>query len=552
MSPLNIFEWISEIGEVFCLRKVLVYLFILVLLAACSPRIEPVPPDEPEQPGPGVEEPEPGGNEGEPEPEPSLLPQGEVVWQQDSGRDIQFVRSTGDILLNYAESRISGQSFTTGSTLWVRDFAAEGFKLSDDLLYENEPLLLKGKLTYPITKAGQGYLEQLDVATGQVVWRFAIGALNDIGYFIEGELIKVLNLAAEKVTYYSLSEGLELPYLSGCQAYWHQGSYYGFGQAPPYTVAKYNPQAGQLLWRVTLEGDLDRPHFSEVIGRQDLPLFGITEYFRDQVQTYTVAINGKKGELLWTKIGYLVDTLDNRVLLRRPDSLVIVESATGKETEVVENDDAANSFFWGGSLYVAGSDFLRREDPATGDVIWEQKMPGQIELYHSHGAWPEESLAAMDVIWVFIQGISEGDAYYEQLAAIEPATGRTLAVYPFAAPDEIWPVRLTKDSQGKSYVILEKRGHQEYSFQLIDANTGNKLWQYTCPKGYPGNLLLDGTGNAVVLIQSDSGLEALYLAKHTGEKRGHFSLEGCPHLLIAGKVLLTTTSGKTVLVGPPK
>lgn len=533
------------------MRRLMIFLMIVLLVSACSPKVKPVPAD-PSLLEPGVEEPDPGDGE---DPDPTL-PNGEIIWQLDPWPDLVREYFTEGTLVSLAADRLSGVRFEDGSTQWNRDLAGEGFALCVDLLYESQPLLTASRLTYPVQKNDRLYIEQLDVITGRVVWQFDIGPLSESGYFVEEDLIEVLNYNQGVKTYYSLDTGQEFTYLSGSQAYCRENFHYAFSQAQPYTVAKYDSQSGKQLWQIALAGDMDQPYFGEVIGQKDTPIFGITEFFRDQVRTTSVAVDGKTGKILWTKLGDPLGASGGKALLRNEGSLAIIDVATGQENEVVADVNDANYFLYRGSLYISERQSLTKIELSTGAKAWEQPMPSRIDSYYGFGV--VDTLEGMDVIWVLMEKSAQpGEFIYDQLAAIDPATGSTIAVYPFIPEDDpfaAWPLNVTTDSQGRSYVILEERSEERYSFQLIDANTGSSLLQQASTKGsYYTGLLFDA-GDSIVFALADSPevTEVLFFAKRNGSKQSHFRVGGVPHLLMEGKLLIKGADSKRTLVAPPR
>lgn len=546
------------------MRKLLVFLLIITLLASACYSNPPADPVEPGKPGPGPEEPvgpqpDPGGNEEDP-PEPDL-PQAQIIWQKDSLPGYYQDIHAGDFLLYLAEGTISGQHLEDGSTLWVRDLARDGFALWDIYLDDTLLLLRGGTLTYPMTKDGKIYIEQLDIATGSELWRLEVGKEGEDYFDWEGDLVKVVSgYHPEEIMYYSLSSGRPIPFLKNYTAYLHRGFYYTFSQGKPYTMAKFTSD-GQRLWQAVIDAEMSYPYFGEIWSRDDTLFLSLADYTEARIQQLTIAVNDLDGSILWTRHGFRADILGDSVIIIDSDKTVVVEMSTGHERHVLAHNPAGelNTFVWKGSLYVAGRSSLQKFDLVSGEELWRKTMPGRIDLYY--GVNPEDNLWDMEIIWALLEVTSEGRDYLdEELLAIDPETGTLLASYPFTVPHgglELWPIRLTRDSQGNNYIVLEKNAHLglwERSVQLIDAQTGKKLWEYQYPEDYTEvDVFFSESDNLVVMLRNFSQeVEVLYLEKGSGQRVHHFRAEGYPSRMIGDRIVMEMSSNQTALIAPPE
>lgn len=545
------------------MRKLMVFLAIVALLAmACTPKdprgpTDPFIPDPgPVEPDPGPQDPDPkGGEEDPPDPGPG---QAQIIWQTVSPpsyfHDIPHGEET---ILYFALGTISAQNLEDGSTVWTRDFAREGFEFSDILAYETKPLIREGTLSYPLSKGDKAYIEQLDIATGEVLWRLEAGSEDEVSFQWDGELVKISAGYDEGMTYYDISSGNHLPFLDGSTAYMHQGSYYTFSQAKPYDVAKYD-DTGQGLWRTTIEEQFSYPYLREIWCQGNTLILNIIDFAGDDVQYFTLAVDDLEGIVRWTKAGTMANTGEDSIVIVDHGKATLVDATNGQELQVLANDSdvGANSFVWKGCLYVTGTT-LKKIDLGSGEEVWRQNMPGRIDLYS--GVTAKDNLREMDIMWSLLELPIESEYLEEELLAIDPSTGNTLASYPFIVlpgGPESWPIKLTKDSRGHSYIMLEVQDPEslsERSLLLIDAHTGEELWEYQYPKDYNEvNVLFSESDNLVVVLWNySSQAEVLYLAKHTGHRVHHFQTKGYPSLMVGDRILMNMPANQTALIAPP-
>jgi outer membrane protein assembly factor BamB len=154
-----------------------------------------------------------------------------------------------------------------------------------------------------------------------------------------------------------------------------------------------------------------------------------------------------------------------------------------------------------------------------------------------------------------------------EITAFHPLTGHIVESWEFTVPFQYggpwyWPIMQTRDTQGNSYLLVETEknilpfsGHLQFGdyspgrgLRVIDANTGQELWQYQYGENHVSVSASNGDYLAVV---TDAGEEyaVQFLAMATVELRAQISLPYSDCRML-GNRLLIEQPGEYILTNP--
>lgn len=544
-----------------CQKPVILVLAFSLLLAGCFAPPSPVPSD-PGKPPEDIETPD----EEEPAPDPDLekpdetelLLQGLNAWERTDLPPFSFLNTmlAGDRLLLFSEA-IVALDVQTGETLWSRNLAGDGFKLAQPLFHDIGPILSDNTLTYPLIKNGTVYIEQVNVSTGKTIWLVSVG--KDVKYYTkEDELLTVISgdYLKEQHSYYQFGTGRHLAYLGETEILCYRGSHYIIsGPSGSFILSRFNTLSGDMVWESELESAMSSPQLYDAIpGVGDIILLTFVDFDEYSFSFLTTALNNEDGKFGWMKKAILVGALHDKAILLSGDNLSAVNIDSGKEawmaagfgeeTVVLLRDEA---------VYISDHS-LRKIDLNTGKVLWRKEMPEKVSLYQGDSVG--ENLNDTPILWALSEGNIAPDYFEQELLAFNPQTGALISSLPFEVSfdSETWPIALTTDKRGAAFVLI-KRVLGAGAVTLVDAQTGELVWEYSCPQDYSNFQAFAVDGNDLVVItqhNADGEVEVLYFTKQTGEKLHHFQIDGYPGYLLGRGVLVQGPVNTVSLVFPPE
>lgn len=247
--------------------------------------------------------------------------------------------------------------------------------------------------------------------------------------------------------------------------------------------------------------------------------------------------------------------------------------ATGQVLQEIELA-GDNFFLWEDHIFLASQSYLRKVAPASGEVIWEQRMDDYVRLYSGITPRGYTNLLEAELLWALSGedfcggGAAEEIGYYPlEITAFHPEAGYVMASWEFSVPFQYggpwyWPIKQIWDTQDNSYLLFESDknmtpffGHLQFGkyrsgrgLHVIDANTSQELWEYQYGENHINVLASDGDYLAMVTkVGEEYAVQFLTIA--TGEPYAQISLTDSPCRMIGNKLLMYQ-QGEYVLTDP--